>query len=525
MLIGTVLGILNNKLRFNEDYFVKEDYELCCSEINKENNVVRFNMYTANALHKSKGGCEEDWKNFEKQKNCCDNLVKTYSNIVAYNTSKENEVRFIYGKKNKNIAIKNDTRLKRNYPSPRWTGELSDCSIPLTFDTYSNCSFGCLYCFSQFQRTLSCNAKDRYMSKGVTSVNPEHIKQIFEFERCPEFHQYIRQRKVMQWGGLSDQFDGYEKKYGITLELLKYFKKINYPLCLSTKAVWWLNDDRYTDLFEGQKNWNCKFSIITANEKKAKAVEIGVPTPDERLKAIEKFTSLNAGGATLRLRPFIIGVSSDDYLELIERAYKAGATAVSTEFMCMESRAIPAVKEKYKLISEQCGFDIYEFYRKYSQSTGYLRLNRKIKEPYINKMQALCEKFGMRFYVSDAHFKERCSNSCCCGLPDTPEFNYSRGNFSYALQLCKKNGKVTFKEIEKYMHFLDDTQYIAGGGFNTGSAERRAKFREMDMREYLQYLWNNPKQGQSPYKMFGGIMYPDGLDSEGNVIYIYKGEK
>ena len=54
--------------------------------------------------------------------------------------------------------------IKHNYGSPRWTNEIADCSMPMTFDTYSNCSFGCLYCFSQFQRGLG-GAKDKYFRK------------------------------------------------------------------------------------------------------------------------------------------------------------------------------------------------------------------------------------------------------------------------------------------------------------------------------------------------------------------------
>lgn len=52
------------------------------------------------------------------------------------------------------------------YMSPRWTGEIADCSLPLTFDTYSNCSFGCVYCFSQYQRGIG-GAKDDYFAKKV----------------------------------------------------------------------------------------------------------------------------------------------------------------------------------------------------------------------------------------------------------------------------------------------------------------------------------------------------------------------
>lgn len=52
------------------------------------------------------------------------------------------------------------------YGSPRWSNEIADCSMPMTFDTYSNCSFGCLYCFAQFQRGLG-KAKDSYLAKEV----------------------------------------------------------------------------------------------------------------------------------------------------------------------------------------------------------------------------------------------------------------------------------------------------------------------------------------------------------------------
>jgi len=34
----------------------------------------------------------------------------------------------------------------KHYNSPRVSSEYPDCSLPLTFDTYSACSFGCVYC-------------------------------------------------------------------------------------------------------------------------------------------------------------------------------------------------------------------------------------------------------------------------------------------------------------------------------------------------------------------------------------------
>ncbi len=408
--------------------------------------------------------------------------------------------------------------IEQTYESPRWTGEIADCSLPVTLDTYSNCSFGCVYCFSQYQRGIG-KGKEEYKNKLVKSINVDKVKKIFSGEdEKNQFYKYIKDKRPIQYGGLSDQFDGYERKYGKTYELLKYLKEINYPICFSTKSAWVFFDKKYQELFKGADNWNMKFSIITLDEEDAKYIEQGVPSPRERLRAMAEYNKLSKGGTTLRLRPFIPGISDKTYLDLIREAYKAGATAVTTEFFCLEMRSIKTAKQHYDTISKRAGFDIVDFYRKHSNGTGYLRLNRKVKEKYIKEMKKLCDELGMRFYVSDAHFKECSNNCCCCAL--NPNWDYSRGNFAAALQIAKKTGKVYWKDIEKDMYFLD-FDYNKAIGFNTSSSENRAKYEGMTMKDYLRYLWNNPKMGQSPYKIFEKVLVPDGYDEANNIIYKY----
>lgn len=408
--------------------------------------------------------------------------------------------------------------IKKNYGSPRWSGEIADCSLPMTLDTYSNCSFGCVYCFSQYQRAIG-GSKEDYLAKKVKSINVEKVKKIFSLEdKKSQFYEYVKDKRPIQYGGLSDQFDGFERKYGQTYELLKYLKEINYPICFSTKSAWVFNDPKYQELFKGADNWNVKFSIITLNEEDARRIEVGVPTPRQRLEAMKKYNELSKGGTTLRLRPFIPGVSDKTYLNLIREANKAGATAVTTEFFCLEMRSIKTAKEHYDIISKCAGFDIVDFYRKHSNGSGYLRLNRKVKEKYIKNMQDLCKELGMRFYVSDAHFKECSNNCCCCAL--NKNWDYSRGNFSAALQIAKKVGKVYWSDIEKDMYFLNFPM-VEAYGFNLNTTENRAKYTGMTMKDYLRYLWNNPKMGQSPYKIFEKVLIPDGYDENKNIIYKY----
>ncbi len=133
-------------------------------------------------------------------------------------------------------------------------------------------------------------------------------------------------------------------------------------------------------------------------------------------------------------------------------------------------------------------------------------------------MKDLCHELGMRFYVSDAHFKECCDNCSCCALP--PEWDYSRGNFSAALQIAKKTGEVRWSDIQGDMYYLN-FPYKKADGFNTNSAENRALFEGMTMKDYMHYLWNNPRRGQSPYKLFEKVLMPDGYDENNDIIYKY----
>lgn len=407
------------------------------------------------------------------------------------------------------------------YNSPRWTAEIADCSMPMTMDTYSNCSYKCLYCFSQFQRGIG-DGKQGYLENKVNWVSCEKFKKIFTDPDSSQFGEYVKARKAMQWGGLSDQFDNNERKYGKTLELLRWMRENvpDMPISFSTKATWWLDDPRYIEVFKDNPMWNCKFSIITLDEEKARIIEAGVDSPKKRLDAIEKYANLNAGGATLRLRPFIIGISTPSYLDLIREASNRGATALSTEFFCVEQRS-ELLREKFKTINELCGFDLYAFYKKYSVQQGYMRLNRKVKEPFVKNMKEECEKVGMRFYVSDAHFKECCCNGSCCGLPES--WNYSRGQWCNALMIAKKKGKVYYSDVrEDIDKYLSTFQKQKANGFNKGDARIRAMFQGMTMADYMRWLWNNPQNGQSPYCLFEGVLYPVGNDENGDLIYEYQ---
>lgn len=141
-------------------------------------------------------------------------------------------------------------------------------------------------------------------------------------------------------------------------------------------------------------------------------------------------------------------------------------------------------------------------------------------------MKAKCDELGMRFYVSDAHFKELYCNGSCCGLP--ADWNYSRGQWCEALQIAKNSpeGIVTFDDVCKDINALvSQFEWRQAQGYNFNSSEKRAKFEGMTMADYMRYLWNNPQNGQSPYKLFEGALVPAGKDINDNIIYKFNGAR
>lgn len=410
------------------------------------------------------------------------------------------------------------------YASPRWTYEILDCAMPMTFDTYSNCAHQCLYCFSFFQRAIGSSADD-YLSHKVRAVNVEKIKRMFTNpdQFAGQFKNYIKRRMVMQWGGLSDGFDWYEKKFGVSLELLRFFKEIDYPISISTKGIWFLDDPRYREVLKDAKNTHWKYSIITTNEEHVKKLEPGVPTALERFEAMRKLNDLGVGATTLRFRPFVLGTSDKCIEDMMAKGEESGSISVTTEFLTWESRASQTSRKRLEVMSEVLGYNVWEFYIENSaRASGLLRLNYDLKRPYILEMKEAAERHNLKFFVSDAHHKEDSYHAGCCGLPESgPLSNVNHGQYAHAIKIAKEKGFVRWSDIsEEARSLLSDIPVIAAEGFPSDTAER-AKRQYQSMFDYMHDIWNNPKSWQSPARYFGGALVPSAPDSEGNVVYFY----
>lgn len=406
------------------------------------------------------------------------------------------------------------------YASPRWSTEIPDCAVPMSFDTYSACSFGCRYCFSNYQKTIGIGAKGARVY-GVRPVHVDAVKRLFLGQETNvahgQFHRYVDERRVMQWGGLADPFDHFEMKHGVGLEMLKFFALIDYPITFSTKGVAWTKDERYMEPFRKATQFHVKMSIITPEERYAKAIERGVPTVKERLKAMERLAKLGVP-VTLRLRPFIPVVSAG-YRKLMRSAADAGARSVSTEFYCIERRSKVGC-EQAREIGKMVEYDLLDYYMKNSEGGGYLRLNRDAKLPRFEGLRSAAHDCGMTIHVSDAHGKDFGDSGCCCGIPES--FPWCRGQGTQAVVWARDHGDVGWDIASLGNQYQQDFLWRKAEGYNQGKTENRAKYYEMTMRDYLRIKWNRPSDLKGPVIAYGGVLEPYSRDGD-TLRYRYVG--
>lgn len=414
------------------------------------------------------------------------------------------------------------TFIWKDYWSPRRSWEYVDCSMPMTFDTYSNCWFNCLYCFATFQRAI-WNGKFDYMEKKVKTVNYDKIERMFKDpdKYGWQFKDYIKQRYVLQRWWMSDPMCPIEEQWELWLKFLKLFNELKYPVRFSSKSDLILRDKRYLDEFiKGHEHFAYMASIVTYDEEVSKILEWWTPSPQRRMKVLETL-SKEWVRTVLRLRPYIVWITDRTVKDIINAAWEAGVKAMSTEFFCVEWRATPMVKAKFQEISKLCWFDIIKFYKEHANTRWYMRLSREFTRPYMDEMVHLCAKNNIKLAVSCPKHKEKTFWYSCCWLPmEWPLWKTHKGQYMYAILLAREKWCVHFSEIEK-MSVLKNVDFNSATWFNTCSSKNRAKNRGLTLLDTLRNHWNNPKDANSPYKLFEWVLVPKEVDENWDIVYYY----
>jgi DNA repair photolyase/predicted nucleic acid-binding Zn ribbon protein len=333
--------------------------------------------------------------------------------------------------KDMNVKYEFPETFPKTYSGLRFTADAMDCSLPISIDSFSGCSFNCIYCFSNnLQRAPDRNAA--MLQKVIKEGTFYSEWNITKLERFLARELKDKQGRAMyplldagcpvQLGALGDPFNDLELHSGWAKKAIPLFIKYKVPVRIGTKGGTVLQRPEYLKLFESSPDqfWFA-FSIITNSDELISKIDINAPNTTERLKAMKALTDIGCH-ASIRFRPFLPGVSDsypgepEAWRTLIDRSKASGARAISFEYIFLNAVPTPRQKEMDRLLFKVMGNP--KFGEQWNAASNMAetcrRGNRDIKFAQTIKVRDHVRSLGMTFGISDPHFKELNDTGSCC---------------------------------------------------------------------------------------------------------------
>jgi DNA repair photolyase len=420
----------------------------------------------------------------------------------------------------------------RNYNGIRFTADGFDCALPVSIDSHSFCSYGCLYCFSNYL------VQHRVESANVGQTSLTMLERLFAgepSERGDLFRKALRYDKkvngypcAVQLGALTDPMDNIERQQGWLLKFIDLAIKYNQPVRISTKGRLACVEEYAKAFAKAPHLFWVAFSIITIDDEILAKMDRRAPVPSERLKAMKALSDIGVK-TSLRFRPMMPGISDATvkhpraYAELIERSAEAGAKAVSYEVVFMPGMPTADIKKKWAEIEQLIGVPMFKTYKRFGENIACIRPSYTWTENIMHGVAEVSKKNGLVVAVSDPVWKQLGETGCCCGiLPDDPVFgNWRRESATNQLLEAKWNGK----EIGPNDITPDwAREQRLTGMCNTGPGPKNIVAKKYTTwADKLKEQWNDLSHERGPYRYFQGALVPTRRDEQGNVFYKYRG--
>lgn len=367
------------------------------------------------------------------------------------------------------------------------------CPLPIRFDSYSGCSQGCLYCWSQW-----CGHKKRYLNNEIRPINIDDLQNRLTFacnsnsRKKSAINQLIERRCPIHFGGLSEPLQLIDKNYRVTFRAIKLFRDFDYPVLISTKG-WLLRDTEYLDLIASHKKCAIQVSFSTLDDEIGSRIEPGAPLPSEKIEMIREATRRGIW-VGVRFQPFLFplhGVNDYD-LDLLAQ--------IGVKHVIVEHLRIPTNFDK-KVLFNLCGIlniDILDYYRRNGMQINRVNyeLPSEVKIPNIISFRNRAHQVGLSFGCADNDLHHLSDDDCCCGIQGLSGFeNVYKGSFLSALMSYDNYGNIDFCRLTKEWqpdgsireHLNSDCRYPNC----------------VKPIEYLEYKWNNPNLSNSLTSFYG----------------------
>lgn len=385
------------------------------------------------------------------------------------------------------------------------TSQFYFCGIPFRLDSSPKCSLNCLYCFAMARggRRTSTN-----LIANTEAIHRKFIRTAHtEAEQLDPVGSFIRAKVPVHFGGMSDPFSN-TAVTKTSIELLKTLAEFDYPTVISTKSTKKILNSTIIEHLKKLKHLIIQISIPTSNNGIASILEPNIPSPSERIKAIQILSS-EGFNVFVRLQPLLPSYTKIEAYELIPQVAEAGAKHVVIEFLKLPvERNISMVTDMFN----ELHWDGFAYYHKYqSIRTGReWVLPPELKWEELQPMISEIHKYGMTYGAGDYGLNHLSDTDSCCGIDSIPGFSqWFHANIPYIIK--KSNAAlITFDELDKF----ETTPASIRMYMNSHCREEGAH----TIKDFLKLKWNRPGTENAP-DTFLGVSSTGELDDNRNLVY------
>lgn len=374
------------------------------------------------------------------------------------------------------------------------------CPMPLNADVWDGlrCPFACKYCYADyFKHSLYTSFFDNGKEIGVRHCKSEvwkgQLDGLFPHRGEPTSGENsvlnaIRIGIPIRLGIRYEDFIPSEKKYGISLELLKYLAKASYPTMINTKSAL-VGESEYVDaLSSNPAGAAVHITMISSDEELIHAIEPGAPSFKDRLIAAKNL--IQAGVRVVaRIEPWMLFINDEksrvqEYIGLIKSA--------GIQHLTFDSYSYSAYSKGLAENFKQIGFD---FERMFLLSADSQWLSSFLLGKFMKEFQ----KEGLNCSTFDQGNVPVNNDWICCSVGDYFKTGFNWGSGVIAIKFIQsRNGLPTrWSDFEEFV--------VKKGGWLSSSLKKE-----------VQMLWNG--QGNAAWPIYWGQgIVPAGQDENGIV--------
>jgi len=251
-----------------------------------------------------------------------------------------------------------------------WRGKLCTCPPKYTLNPYTGCSHMCLYCYAT-----------SYIGRRKSTPKNNLIRRVLHDLKI------IDKNLVINMSTSSDPYPPEEYHHNLTRRVLELLIRSSCKILITTKSNMFMRD---LDIIRNGKA-AVMITITTLDKNLARKLEPGAPSPEDRLRAIEKAAeeSIPVG---VRIDPVIPYINDDprELKELVRTVVTAGARHITTSTYKAKPdnfkrmiEAFPELEEKFRKL----------YYNESEIINGYrylkIDIRRRLLRPIIEEAERL----------------------------------------------------------------------------------------------------------------------------------------